>query len=212
MPTGYKLTQAHELEIVGSYQRGESGPMIGKRLGVSVAAIMRCLHRNNIPIIKSRPVTEAQKLKHSQQMRGRGKGVYKTTDNYVKVRALNHPFADSAGNVMQHRLVVEAALGRYLQPEETVHHKNGIKNDNRLENLELLESRYAHVLEHSIYEKIRGQLEPLLRELHPLEASKQLGIVKGTAYCLYRRWKIPFEAKPGCIKPKGFEKNAKAEE
>jgi hypothetical protein len=67
-------------------------------------------------------------------------GVKKSSQGYVCLYVPDHPNA-CRKYVMEHRIVMEEHLGRYLERWETVHHKNGVKNDNRIENLELWVTR-----------------------------------------------------------------------
>ena len=62
---------------------------------------------------------------------------------YVYVWCPEHPFATTFGCVLEHRLVMELKIGRYLLPEEVVHHIQGYKNNP--ENLHLFSSNAEHL-------------------------------------------------------------------
>ena len=83
-------------------------------------------------------------------------GCWQQADGYVWKYAPTHPRAKSHGaHVFEHILVAEHTLGRYLTSQEVVHHINGIRNDNRPENLVVL-TRATHILEHLPY-KLHGK-------------------------------------------------------
>lgn len=65
-------------------------------------------------------------------------GRTKTPEGYILLKMPTHPFAKPTGYIYEHRFVMEKRLGRYLKNEEHIHHVNGVKNDNRIDNLVIL--------------------------------------------------------------------------
>lgn len=100
--------------------------------------------------------------------------------NYAIVR--NHPHRTDKNYVLYHRIVMENHLGRLLSPSEVVHHKNGNKLDNRIENLEAMDaSTHArhHALEHG---RLWCELKcPLCKSIFHKEYN-QTFLQKGSSY------------------------------
>lgn len=71
-------------------------------------------------------------------------GRYTDRDGYVLLHCPGHPHTRENGKVLEHRLVMEKHIGRYLDPDEVVHHIDGNRSNNAISNLEL----YARNSEH----------------------------------------------------------------
>jgi len=89
-------------------------------------------------------------------------GRVRHSEGYIYIASSSHPFR-SNGYVLEHRLVMEAWLKenapyspclveiegeKRLSPDKVVHHKNEIKDDNRIENLEVLTTEVHSSMHH----------------------------------------------------------------
>ncbi|HKY40764.1 MAG TPA: HNH endonuclease [Polyangiaceae bacterium] len=127
-------------EMLELWRKGVSQFDIGRKLGVGQTTVSR--------LLASRGITNggqhAKGERHGMWKGGRSKN----QEGYALV-LLNerHPFwsmSNSAGYVLEHRLVMARKLKRPLRPNETVHHIDGDKTNNKISNLQLRQGRHGN--------------------------------------------------------------------
>ena len=66
------------------------------------------------------------------------KGGIRQRNGYIQILKPEHLFCDKKGYVFEHRLVVEKNIGRYLKKDEVIHHEDGNKKNNKINNLKIM--------------------------------------------------------------------------
>jgi len=113
--------------------------------------------------------TTRKKINHSGEKNPSWKGGRIRIRGYVLVYCPDHPHRVYKNHIWEHRLIMENYLGRYLEKNEVVHHINGIKDDNRIENLQLFRTDSEHHLQewkNGVYSHIiHAQYSEIIRKI-----------------------------------------------
>jgi hypothetical protein len=106
---------------------------------------------------------------HCQKGNKRGwkTGEIKDSNGYILIYQPDHPAKNCQGKgyVKRSRLVVERFLGRYLEPDEVVHHINMVRDDDRIENLRVMSISSHLSLHHKGKHQARNSLGSFCREV-----------------------------------------------
>lgn len=92
----------------------------------------RCAKCNYKSPERNKKISDSRIGSNNPNWRG---GKYKDASGYIRIKNKEHHLADCNGYIREHRLIAEQKYGRKIRNDEVVHHLNGIRDDNRPENL-----------------------------------------------------------------------------
>lgn len=139
----YEPTTKERREIVGLYHIGRGVTGIAQTTGHGVSTINRIIREAGIEP-ENRNQGNRRGPASPSWKGGRTKSKYGYVAVWVPPDSSFRSMAQSYGYVMEHRLVMAESLGRPLEPWESVHHINGVRDDNRLENLQLRSGKHGN--------------------------------------------------------------------
>ncbi len=127
-----------------------SGNMIAKKLSINKGAVYRYLKEKRLLRNKKEAGKLVSKFHKPYNRLGKKNPKWKggknyDKDGYVLIYDPIHPNSRNKKYVLEHRLVMEKHLGRYLRKSEVVHHINENKQNNKIDNLMLFPTQKAHV-------------------------------------------------------------------
>lgn len=122
-----------EIKICSLYINGKTQREIAGKYHVGRALISRILKRHHIQTRVSKSTGKIKK--YCSRWRG---GISVHPKGYRRLYLPDYPSSSIGGLIPEHRFIMEKHLGRALYRWEVVHHKNGIPDDNRIENLQLM--------------------------------------------------------------------------
>lgn len=120
------------------HRDGRSQEQIGRALGVSQASVSSRLRGAGVTVPRGRRGADHSRWKGGRALSPEGYVLVIPSDADLPFCRVN-----SSGYAVEHRLVMGRALGRRLERNESVHHINGDKTDNRLENLQLRQGNHG---------------------------------------------------------------------
>ena len=107
---------------------------------ISTAANLRSGKQRSCGCLKREGMSARRGENHPRWKGGR----YVDKNGYVTIRCYDYPGDEGkAVSVFEHQAVMAKHLGRPIYNDESIHHKNGQRDDNRIENLELKVSHHG---------------------------------------------------------------------
>lgn len=183
---GYNLKRKHlkkyDADLIRHlyWEKNLSSEEIGEKLGLTAGAITGYMKRHGIAC---RSTIEALRLAISKGRRKRiycrhkskepSNGKYTDANGYVHIKKSDYHRVDSYGYILEHIYIWEIVHQKHLPKGFVIHHLNGIRNDNRPENLVAM-SRERHDTQFQPFKKRIRELETKVKLLEKALDTNQL--------------------------------------